>query len=134
MELQELVNYGFEEISLIIPANFPKIYKRPVKIQQVLITPYYGTCSCSLHRMRARLYPKGDLRRVCKHLYQFYKTKASEYFEEVSMIFLDLQFWFFGESQIKILTDGKIYIITNIQESIKFEIFFDGKWQHRRIE
>lgn len=133
MKPDELVNHNFIETSFKIPGTFPKIYKRPVKIQQVMVTPFYGTCSCALFRVRSRLYPRGDLRRVCKHLYQFYKTTASQYFEEHLMIFLDLQFWFFGESNVKILTDGKDYIVTNLSETIKYHIYYDGKWQHRKL-
>lgn len=133
MDLLDRSDSKYEEISLLIPGHFPLIYKRPVRMQQVTLTPYYGTCSCTLFRNRAKLYPKGDLRRVCKHLYQFYKTNAADYFDELSMIILDLQFWFFGDNQTKLLSDGNNYILSDINENVRYEIFFAGKWCHRQL-
>lgn len=76
------------------------ITKRTIVAGRNRVNLHYLTCSCKLYRQNVKMYPRRDIRRVCKHLYEKLFSEADHFLDELSKMLLHNQFWF-GQSQVK---------------------------------
>jgi hypothetical protein len=76
------------------------ITKRTIKTGRNRVNLYYLNCSCKPYRQNVKIYPKRDIRRVCKHLYEKLFLEADNMLDELSKMLLHNQFWF-GQSNVK---------------------------------
>lgn len=58
------------------------------------------SCSCKDHRLNVAIYPKRDIRRICKHLYAKLFSDLEDKLDELTKLLLHNQFWF-GQTQVK---------------------------------
>lgn len=76
------------------------ISKRTIITGRNRVNLYNLNCSCKLYRQNVKIYPKRDIRRVCKHLYEKLFSDADQLLDELSKLLLHNQFWF-GQSHVK---------------------------------
>lgn len=101
------------DIVYILPL-LPISAKRTVLRGNHKINAYYVTCSCVTHRRFIKQYPKRDIRRVCRHLYQLYQESYYDYFDELTRKMLDTQFWFQTRNYFRLTSEiGVIHLMWN---------------------
>jgi hypothetical protein len=76
------------------------ITKKTIKTGRNQVNLYYLNCSCKEFRQNVKMYPRRDIRRVCKHLYEKLFSEADHLLDELSKMLLHNQFWF-GQSNVK---------------------------------
>ncbi|MCU0406022.1 MAG: hypothetical protein MUE91_03850 [Ignavibacteriaceae bacterium] len=76
------------------------ISKKTIKTSRNGVNLYSLSCSCKVYRQNVKLYPRRDIRRVCKHLYEKLFSEADHLLDELSKMLLHNQFWF-GQSNVK---------------------------------
>jgi hypothetical protein len=76
------------------------ISKKTLNSGRNRVNLYSLSCSCKVYRQNVKMYPKRDIRRVCKHLYDKLFSEADQLLDGLSNMLLHNQFWF-GQSHVK---------------------------------
>ena len=100
----DIVEQKREKIEIIsdiyqIP-HISGITKRTIITGRNRVNLYYLNCSCKLYRQNVKLYPRRDIRRICKHLYVKLFAEAENSIDSLSKMLLHNQFWF-GQLHVK---------------------------------
>lgn len=109
----------------ILKKNFTlKLYDVIQKKSAILagksLSPHYYTCSCKDYRMSAEIYPKRDLRRICKHIFTYISKYHFDDIDLITRTFLEHKFWYKISNVIEVELDKKIFFIGYTKD---FEIF-----------
>jgi hypothetical protein len=106
------------------------ISKRTIKTGRNRVNLYYLNCSCKVYRENVKLYPKRDVRRVCKHLYEKLFSEADHRLDELSRMLLHNQIWF-GQSNVKKVMFHKHVVYIGFHKTRNFvSIFINrGGWK-----
>lgn len=86
----------------------PEKFKRTLPFSNCKVNLYYMTCTCKEYRQKAGKYPRKDIRRICKHLFNALLSNYSELLDELTVMLLENKFWFNIEEIFK--TDNQTYI------------------------
>lgn len=121
----ELNKVGRKLIPIIRKKNFiikltNSIPKKTVTLAGKSLNPHYITCSCKDYRMSVEIYPKRDLRRVCKHLFLYISKYYFEDIDPLTRTLLEHRFWYKINNVIEVEIDKNIFHIGYTQD---FEIF-----------
>jgi hypothetical protein len=76
------------------------ITKRTITTGRNRVNLHNLSCSCKLFRQNVKMFPRRDIRRVCKHIYDKLFSEADHLLDELSKMLLHNQFWF-GQSNVK---------------------------------
>lgn len=79
--------------SYLIP-KLKNIVNESVQNPKYKLNAFHLTCSCKIYRERAKLYPKRDLRRLCKHLFSEILTNYSNELDPLTKLLVETYFWF----------------------------------------
>jgi hypothetical protein len=85
---------------------------------------YFLNCSCKVYRQNAKLYPKRDIRRVCKHLYTKLFSDAENSLDAMTKLLLHNQFWF-GQIVIKKVRLHNEIIYIGLHKMLKLVSVFE---------
>ena len=80
---------------------------------------YYLNCSCKTYRQNAKMYPRRDIRRICKHIYAKLFAEAESSLDSLTRMLLHNQFWF-GQSAVKKVKFHNEIIYIGIHKLLKF--------------
>jgi hypothetical protein len=80
--------------------SFEGITKKAIVIGRHKVNLFNLNCSCKDFRTNVKLFPKRDVRRICKHLYAKLFSETENKLDELTKILLHNQFWF-GQTNVK---------------------------------
>ncbi len=111
-EVEKLEKHIANNGALFIPPyelpRLPEWTNRVYNYKQYRMNLYQFTCSCEWWKNKRKIYPEGDLRLLCKHLY--YKiTSSSKLLENIDDLTLMLikSYLFLGENMLLKAVHGK---------------------------
>lgn len=79
--------------SYILPINH-EILNETKQTSKCKYNAHYLSCSCKEFIERTKLYPKRDLRRLCKHLYFSLLTDHATHLDHLTRLLIETNFWF----------------------------------------
>lgn len=93
--------------SYIFPA-ISNASKKSLTIDKYKMNLFYLQCSCSDFKESVKLYPRRDIRRICKHLYYKIITQFENEIDPLSKMLLDNKFWMHETEVHKIKLEKQI--------------------------
>ena len=107
--------------------KWKEVTKKTFIVGRNRVNLYYLNCSCKEYRQNVKLYPRRDIRRICKHLYAKLFAEAEISIDSLSKMLLHNQFWF-GQKSVKKIKfyDEIIYVglhkVNNIVSIYKSDV------------
>lgn len=100
----DMVDQSRENIEVVSEYySLPKlegVSKRSIITGRNKVNLYSLSCSCKDHRASVTIYPKRDIRRICKHLYNKLFSELEDKLDDLTKLLLHNQFWF-GQTNVK---------------------------------
>jgi len=57
------------------------------------INPYFLNCTCKEYKNRIKMFPRRDLRRICKHIFAVIMRDFESRIDPLSKVLMEHQFW-----------------------------------------
>jgi hypothetical protein len=99
------------------------------QISKYKYNAHHLTCSCKDYRERTKLYPKRDLRRLCKHLYGSLLTEHISKLDQLTKLLIETNFWLGRQLFFKVRESKEEFYFTITIPTEKIYVFLkNGQW------
>lgn len=98
------------DVSYMVPV-IEGITKRTYLMGNYRLNLYYLQCTCPAYKNSLKIYPKRDIRRICKHLYFKLVTTTALGDDSLVKMLLDNRFWLLEKDLLKLRLDNELIYI-----------------------
>ncbi|NWF88763.1 MAG: hypothetical protein HXY50_04785 [Ignavibacteriaceae bacterium] len=132
-EIDSKINNTFDFLKLgyayIIP-EVKNILNETKKISNHKYNTHHLTCSCKEYRLAAKIFPRRDLRRLCKHLYLSLLIEHPEKLDPLTRLLVETNFWLGKQILFKSKLNGAVFYFGVIIPTDHVSIFLKNiTWQ-----
>jgi hypothetical protein len=108
--------------------------KRTYLMGNYRVNLHYLQCTCPVYKNALKIYPKRDIRRICKHLYYKIITELESEIDTLSKMLLDNKFWLNEREVFKIKLDEHLLYLGFDHTFDTINIYrFTGRWKQYRF-
>jgi hypothetical protein len=103
--------------------------KTSARVNNHSVNVYYLSCSCKSFRSSIKLFPKRDIRRICKHLFLAISSGYIEKYDDLTKLMIESKFWYSHEDILKIKIGKEIlYLAFSYEKEIVNLIIKRNDW------